>query len=106
MNGSGGPTLLDSDTWKDILCSKVFGNNSAELCQTIADLAKRMCTEEIHPSCLTEYNTSRLIPLDKGQTKKKTFIQKTFIHPIVKEIYKQYHIQNIQSTPKRKLPRH
>ena len=28
MNGSGGPTLLDSDTWKDILCSKVFGTNS------------------------------------------------------------------------------
>ena len=55
-----GPTLLDSDTWKDFLCSKVFGNNSVELCQTIADLAKKLCTEEVHPNCLIEYNASRL----------------------------------------------
>ena len=49
--------------------SGVFGSNSVDLCQSIADLAKRMCTEEIHPDCLLEYNACRLIPLDKGQTK-------------------------------------
>ena len=70
MNGSGGPTLVDSDTWKDFLCSKSFNNASQQqLCQAIADLAKRLCTEEIHPDCLTEYVVCRLIPLDKGVTK-------------------------------------
>ena len=72
MNGSGGPTLLDADIWKEILCSKTFGNNRADLCQAIADLAKKLCTNEIHPDCLVEYNASRLIPLDKGMTKENT----------------------------------
>ena len=72
MNGSGGPTLIDTDVWKDILCSKVFGNKTEELSQSIADLAKKLCTEEIHPDCLVEYNACRLIPLDKGLTKQQT----------------------------------
>ena len=72
MNGAGGPTLIDSDVWKNILCSKVYGNSSRELCQSIADLAKIMCTEEIHPDCLNEFNACRLIPLDKGLTKDLT----------------------------------
>ena len=69
MSGAGGPTLIDSDIWKNILCSKAFGNASQELCQSIADFAKIMCTEEVHPDCLTEFNACRLIPLDKGLTK-------------------------------------
>ena len=69
MKGSGGPSLVDADTWKDFLCSKAFGNTSLQLCQAVADLAKILCTEEIHPDCLTEYLASRLIPLDKGTTK-------------------------------------
>merc|ERR1711973_776799 len=31
-----------------------------------------MCTEEVHPACLEEYNACRLIPLDKGATKEGT----------------------------------
>ena len=69
ISGSGGPTLIDSDTWKHFLCSKVYGKSSQELCQSVADLAKLMCTEEVHPDCLIEYNACRLVPLDKGQTK-------------------------------------
>ena len=61
------PTVVD--IWKDFLCSKVFGKTSKELRQSIADLAKRICTDEIHPDCLTEYVACRLIPLDKGVTK-------------------------------------
>ena len=72
MNGSGGPTLVDTDTWKDILCSKAFGNKSEELCQSIAELARKLCTEQIHPDCLVEYNACRLVPLDKGLTKEMT----------------------------------
>ena len=72
MNGSGGPTLIDSESWKDFLCSKALGNASLELCQAIAELAKKMCTEVVHPECLNEYNACRLIPLDKGQTRDLT----------------------------------
>ena len=45
------------------------GKSAKELCQSIADLAKLLCTEEVHPDCLTEYIACRLVPLDKGQTK-------------------------------------
>ena len=70
MKGSGGPTLVDSDTWKDFLCSKAFASApQLQLCQAIADLAKRLCAEEIDPDCLVEYIACRLIPLDKGLTK-------------------------------------
>ena len=69
MSGSGGPTLIDTDTWKDLLCSKVFGTNAIELRQAVADLAKKLCIEEIHPDSLVEYTANRLIPLDKGPTK-------------------------------------
>ena len=72
MSGSGGPTLIDSDSWKHFLCSKTFGKSSVELCQAVADLAKHMCTVEVHPDNLVEYNASRLIPLDKGLTKDQT----------------------------------
>ena len=64
--------LIDSDSWKDFLCSKAHGNSSVELCQSIADLAKLLCTEEVHHESLTEYNACRLIPLDKGMTKDLT----------------------------------
>ena len=57
MTGSGGPTLIDADTWKDFLCSKAFNSRSQmQLCQGIADLTKRQFTEEIESEWnLTEF---------------------------------------------------
>ena len=69
MKGSGGPTQVDSEIWRDFLCSKAFGKDSIELCQAIAELSKRLCTEEIDSICLKEFLANRLIPLDKGETK-------------------------------------
>ena len=69
LKGSGGPSLIDSEIWKDFLCSKAFGNTSLQLCQSIADVAKILCTENVNPDCLSEYIGCRLIPLDKGETK-------------------------------------
>ena len=69
LQGSGGPTLVDSDGWKHILCSKSYGNASMELCDAIADLAKKLCRESIHPDSLQELVANRLIPLDKGADK-------------------------------------
>ena len=51
MRGSGGPTLVDADTWKQFLCSKAHGKSSGDLCQAISDLTKILCTEEVHPDC-------------------------------------------------------
>ena len=64
--GSGGPTQVDADGWKHILCSKSYGKSSELLCQSIADMAKRLCTEEVDPGLLNELLSCRLIPLDKN----------------------------------------
>ena len=69
MQGSGGPTHIDADGWKHILCSKSYGNASTELCNAIADLAKKLCRDNIHPDMLNELVANRLIPLDKGEDK-------------------------------------
>jgi hypothetical protein len=69
MKGSGGPTLVDSEIWRDFLCSKAFGKASLDLCQSIAEMAKILCTEDVDPSCLCEFLSCRLIPLDKWETK-------------------------------------
>ena len=66
LHGSGGPTQIDSDVWKHIICSKSYGREPLDLAEAIANLAKRLCCENIHPHCLTEFTSSRLLPLDKG----------------------------------------
>ena len=64
-HGSGGPTLIDADGWKHILCSKSYGKCNDTLAQAIADVTKRLCTETIAPTMLSDLLASRLIPLDK-----------------------------------------
>ena len=60
---------MDADGWKHILCSKSYGRASSELCETIADLAKKLCREPVHPDMIHELVANRLIPLDKGDDK-------------------------------------
>ena len=69
LNGSGGPTLVDSDAWKHILCSRSYGKASFQLAEALASLAKRLCCEHIDPDSLKEFVACRLIPLDKGADK-------------------------------------
>ena len=64
-HGSGGPTLIDADGWKHILCSKSYGKCNDTLAQAIADVTKRLCTETIAPTMLSDLLASKLIPLDK-----------------------------------------
>ena len=59
LQGSGGPTLVDSDGWKHILCSKSYGNVSTDLCEAIAELAKKLCRDDIQPSLLNEFVANR-----------------------------------------------
>ena len=72
MKGSGGPTLIDSDAWKQFLCSKANGKAGTDLCQAVADMTKILCTVDVHHDCLTEFIAGRLVPLDKGMTKDGT----------------------------------
>jgi len=69
VKGSGGPTQLDADGWKHILCSKAYGKLSFQLCGAVAELSKRLCTEEVNPNCLNEFVACRLVPLNKGDDK-------------------------------------
>ena len=64
--GSSGPTGLDSDMWRRILCSKSFNNYSANLCDSLAKMARRLCTEYVDPSSICTLLNCRLIPLDKN----------------------------------------
>jgi len=61
--------LLDADSWKQFLCSRAYGKLPLQLAEAIAGLAKRLCSEQIHPDLLTEFTSCRLIPLDKGADK-------------------------------------
>ena len=63
--GAAGPSGLDSDGWKRILCSKQFGKKTDELCDAIALMGRRLCTSYIDPALLQPYVACRLIPLDK-----------------------------------------
>jgi len=65
-SGSGGPSGANSDCWKRMLCSKQFKSRSDNLCDAVAKVARRLCSEHVNPDFLKAYNASRLIPLDKN----------------------------------------
>ena len=65
-NGSGGPTQVDSDAWQHIICSKAYRVQQDFLCDSIARLARRLCTEEIPFQSIESLTACRLIALDKN----------------------------------------
>ena len=50
-----------------MLAGKSFKQSSTKLCETIATVAKTLCTQYIDPLTIEPLVTSRLIPLDKGE---------------------------------------
>ena len=69
LSGSGGPSGLNADGLRRMLCSKSFKSRSKNLCYEIARLARRICSENVVPTALTTFTACRLIPLseDSGQ---------------------------------------
>ena len=65
-HGAAGPSGLDADDWRRLTCSNRARQTSQELCETVADLAKRLCTEFVDPDALTTFVAGRLVPLEKG----------------------------------------
>ena len=63
--GSGGPTKMNADMWKNILCSKVYGKLSDGLAEEIALLTRRLCTEKDEYDNIEFLFGSRMVALMK-----------------------------------------
>ena len=62
--GSAGPSGLDASAWQRLCTS--FGRCSADLCSSIAALARRLCTDRVDPAGLSSFLACRLIALNKS----------------------------------------
>lgn len=63
VDGAAGPSNLDAHGWRRICTS--FHGASADICNALAGLARRLCTEYVDPAGLTAFTACRLIALDK-----------------------------------------
>ena len=63
INGSAGPSGLDSAAWKRACCS--FGRFSVDLCDAISRVARKISATIIDPDSISALLASRLIALDK-----------------------------------------
>ena len=64
--GAAGPYGMDASDMRTLLCSKRLGRAATNLCEAIADLARRLCTEFVDPASLSAFLSCRLVPLEKG----------------------------------------
>ena len=62
--GSGGPSGVDANGFRRILTCKSFKRSGTELCEAIASMTKRLCTEHVDPRGLEAILANRLIPID------------------------------------------
>ena len=56
---------MDANGFKRRLACKSFKKSSINLCDSLATLARRLCTEFVDPLTIEPVLASRLIPLDK-----------------------------------------
>ena len=87
MGGAAGPSGMDAQAWKR-MCSS-FGNSSGDLCNSIANLTKKLCSHYVDPKGISSLMACRLIALDKspgvrpigiGETFKTSCIQNCTLH--------------------------
>ena len=63
IEGAAGPSGVDANGWRRLCIS--FKSASSELCNSLALLARRICTTYVDPQGLAPLLASRLIALDK-----------------------------------------
>ena len=63
MDGAAGPSGLDAAAWKRLCTS--FKKASSDLCDSLASIARRICSGYVDPSGLSVFVACRLIALDK-----------------------------------------
>ena len=66
--GGSGSSGLDADGWRWILTSNSFGTASPDLCKSVADFIKKLCSKRINSGnkLLEAFIACRLIPLNKN----------------------------------------
>jgi len=71
-SGYGGPTQIDMDTWREMICSKsllpcqIIERNDCQItADKIATLAKRLATDTIPHDYISTLLACRLVPLKK-----------------------------------------
>ena len=64
--GSAGPSGMDAELYRRILCSKNFAAEGKTLREEIASFMRNLLKYNYHPSILEGYTACRLIPLDKN----------------------------------------
>ena len=62
--GAAGPSGMNADNWRRICTA--FKRYSNDLCEALAELARRLCSETVDPAAITALSACRLIPLDKN----------------------------------------
>ena len=62
--GSAGPSGLDARNWRRICTS--FSHHSNDLCEAIAAVSRRLCTEYVDPDPIESLMACRLIALNKN----------------------------------------
>ena len=62
-NGSAGPSGLDALGWRHLCTS--FQRASTDLCNSLALVARKICTTYVNPQGLAALTANRLIALDK-----------------------------------------
>ena len=63
--GSGGPSGMDADQYRRLLCSKNFLKEAKALREELAEFARKLATNMYDPQLVEVYIACRLIPLDK-----------------------------------------
>ena len=63
MDGAAGPSGLDAAAWKRLCTS--FKAASADLCEALASVARRICSSYLDPSGLTVFIACHLVALNK-----------------------------------------
>ena len=62
---AAGPSGLDANQYRRLLCSKQFNREGKDLRDLTATLAIKLATEAADPTCLEAYLANRLIPLTR-----------------------------------------
>ena len=65
--GSGGPSGIDANGFRRLLACKSFKASGTNLCDALAALTRKLCTEYVDPASIEPLLANRLIPLDKGE---------------------------------------
>ena len=64
--GTAGPSGMDAEIWKRVICSNNFKNEANELREEIAQLARNLASKHYDSSLIQAYTSCRLIPLNKN----------------------------------------